>query len=386
MRKKKILVWETLPTISGGQKMTLTVMDMLSDQFDFCCLIPAEGMLSEELRKRGIPYYFMGDQTLPTGIKGKRVILRYGVLSLKNIFSSLKVIKKQKPDLLYCPGPAALPWSAVCGSLMRKPVVWHLHHIFLDGPTKKLLNFCSGWKNVKKIIAISNCVGEQIFNKEGKQKIETLYNPVDVLKYANGKPDKILMEIEKALELEKPVDKDLLILTQIGAITKNKCQDLFVKTVFEIKKRNMNVVGLIIGDVITEADYCYWESIKKYISDNKLQRNIYAPGFRNDIADILSVTDCVVVPSHEGLGLVAMEAMSARKRVVGMNAGGSKEIIQTAGCGEMFPADGTEKEIADAVYRVLQQKDEQLDNGYHFCEQHGNTQYSKYLHEIFCGI
>ena len=45
MQKQKVLVWETLATVSGGQKMTLTVMDMLSDKFEFCCLIPAEGMM-----------------------------------------------------------------------------------------------------------------------------------------------------------------------------------------------------------------------------------------------------------------------------------------------------------------------------------------------------
>ena len=43
---KKVLVWETLGTVSGGQKMTLTIMDMLKDGYEFCCLIPAEGMLT----------------------------------------------------------------------------------------------------------------------------------------------------------------------------------------------------------------------------------------------------------------------------------------------------------------------------------------------------
>ena len=130
MQKKKVLVWETLATVSGGQKMTLTVMDMLSDKFEFCCLIPAEGMMSEELKKRNIPYVLMGDQTLPTGVKGKQVIFRYGWMSVKNVWKSLGVIRKYKPDILYAPGPAALPWSAVCGTLAHKPVIWHLHHIF----------------------------------------------------------------------------------------------------------------------------------------------------------------------------------------------------------------------------------------------------------------
>ena len=117
MQKKKVLVWETLATVSGGQKMTLTVMDMLSDKFEFCCLIPTEGMMSEELKKRNIPYVLMGDQTLPTGVKGKQVIFRYGWMSVKNVWKSLGVIRKYKPDILYAPGPAALPWSAVCGTL-----------------------------------------------------------------------------------------------------------------------------------------------------------------------------------------------------------------------------------------------------------------------------
>ena len=141
---ERIMVWETLATVSGGQKMTLTILDMLSDQYDFCCLIPSEGMLSEELKKRNIPYVLMGDQTLPTGVKSKRVIFRYGWMSAKNIGKSLRVIRTYKPDMLYCPGPAALPWSAICGSLTGKPVIWHLHHIFLDGTTKKLLNIING--------------------------------------------------------------------------------------------------------------------------------------------------------------------------------------------------------------------------------------------------
>lgn len=199
MRKRKVLVWETLATVSGGQKMTLTIMDMLADKYEFCCLIPAKGMMSEELKKRNIPYVLMGDQTLPTGVKGKQVIFKYGLMSVKSVWKSLGVIRKYKPDILYAPGPAALPWSAVCGTLTRKPVIWHLHHIFLDGTTKKLLNVCGRWKSIREIIAVSNCVGDQIANEKAHEKVNVLYNPVDVEKYANGSPDQILTEVENAL-------------------------------------------------------------------------------------------------------------------------------------------------------------------------------------------
>lgn len=194
-----MLVWETLSTVSGGQKMTLAVIDMLSEQFEFCCLIPNEGKLSEELKKRKIKYVLMGNQSLPTGVKGKSVIVRYGLMSLKNIWKSMCVIWRYQPDILYAPGPAALPWSAICGSIFHKSVIWHLHHIFLDGPTKKLLNICGSWKSIKKIIAVSNCVGNQIENVIAHEKVEVLYNPVDVQKYANGNPKYIRREIEATL-------------------------------------------------------------------------------------------------------------------------------------------------------------------------------------------
>lgn len=199
MPKKKVLVWETLATVSGGQKMTLAVMEMLAQEYTFCCLTPAEGMLSAELKKRGIPYRLMGDQTLPAGVKGKRGIARYGWLSVVNIRKSMAAIQAYQPDLLYAPGPAALPWSAVCGALSGRPVIWHLHHVFLDGAARKLLNLCGGWKTVKQIIAVSHCVGDQITHPKARRKVKVLYNPVDLKKYAGGDAARIRAELEQKM-------------------------------------------------------------------------------------------------------------------------------------------------------------------------------------------
>lgn len=139
----------------------------------------------------------------------------------------------------------------------------------------------------------------------------------------------------------------------------------------------------MIGDVITDDDRDYKKSIDKYISENGLKDDIFAPGFRRDIADILAATDCVVVPSSEGMPLTVLEAMSARTRVVGMNKGGSNELLTAASCGEVYSANGTEKDIADAVLRVMEQDREALDRGYQFCIKHSNQNYSKGVHGVF---
>ena len=381
MAKKKMLVWETLATVSGGQKMTLTVVDMLVDQYEFCFLIPAEGMLSRELKKRNIPFILMGDQTLPTGVKGKRVIFRYGWMTVKNVVQSLGVMRRYQPDILYCPGPAALPWSAVCGSLARKPVIWHLHHFFLDGSAKKLLNICGKWNSVRTIIGVCHCVGDQIVSQKAHRKVEVLYNTVDAEKFAHGNPDKILAEVE--LNLGRKIAGGSLILAHIAAITKEKCQDVFIKTIRELKQRGTAVVGLMIGDAITEADQQYKKRIFDYMKDHDLDNDIFAPGFRKDTADILAATDCVLVPSYEGLSLVILEAMSARKWVVTMDRGGSFELLNAAGCGVVYPADGTEADIADAILKAKHQTAEMLENGYRFCLTQSYENYRTSLKQIF---
>ena len=364
MQKKKVLVWETLATVSGGQKMTLTVMDILSDKFEFCCLIPAEGMMSEELKKRNIPYILMGDQTLPTGVKGKRVIFRYSWMSVKNIWKSLEVIRTFKPDILYAPGPAALPWSAVCGTFSRKPVIWHLHHIFLDGATKKLLNICGSWKSVREIIAVSNCVGDQIVNQDAHKKVKVLYNPIDVKKYANGDSTRIIAELKTKLGRTL---QGVKIVTQIGTITQKKCQNVLISVIAALKYAGQDVLGLVVGDTVTEADCKFKKELERQIKKSGVNEQIVWMGFRTDVGDILAATDCVLIPSEEGLSLVAMEAMAAKRRVVTMEDGGAFELLNGIKCGTFYEKENISGAV-DAVRKVLRTNNaEECNRGYEFC-------------------
>lgn len=379
MSNKKVLVWETLATVSGGQKMTLTVLDMLSDQYEFCCLIPSEGMLSEELKKRNIPYVLMGDQTLPTGVKGKQVIFRYGWMSVKNVCKSLNQIRKYKPDMLYCPGPAALPWSAVCGSLTGKPVIWHLHHIFLDGATKKLLNICGKWKSVRKIIAISEAVGNQITAEQANTKIKVLYNPVDARKYASGDSRKILVEVQK--HLEEPLQNYYPIILQIGAITKNKNQAALLDVLAELNELGKNPLGIIIGQTISCADQEYKNALYQTAEKMDIYANLLFVGQRSDVEDFFPLADCVFIPSIEGLSLVALEAMAAKCRIVTSRAGGIGELLSAANCGTFYEPGTDSKAMAEAVLEST--KDKGLQSGYEYCQKLSNENYKAQLITVF---
>ena len=93
-----------------------------------------------------------------------------------------------------------------------------------------------------------------------------------------------------------------------------------------MKNFGEDVVGLIVGDTVTEADRIFKRELEQQIEESGIKNQVVWMGFRSDIGDILAATNCVFVPSEEGLSLVAMEAMSAKRQVVTMNSNFKNKI------------------------------------------------------------
>ena len=357
--------------------MTLSISDMLSDQYEFCYLIPSEGMLSEELNRRNIPFVLMGDQSLPPGVKGKRVAFRYAWLSIKNILKSIGVIRKYKPDILYCPGPAALPWSAFCGQLTRKPVVWHLHHIFLDGTTRKLLNLCGRWKAVKKVLAVSNCVGNQLYNEIAHQKTVVLYNPVDYEKYSSGNSEKIKNEIEDILNQTCADTK--CIIGHVALIQRSKRQDFVLDVLAKLSQSGANPIGVFAGEV-REQEY-YDELIEKVKMLN-LEHQVVFLGRRNDIPDLLQFFSVLIIPSTEGFPLAGLEASSSGTPVVACNVAGAEEFVQVSGGGLCFK-ENDEVDAMRTIIAAINQNETIVESGKAFSFRCNENEYKNRIVDVF---
>ncbi|MBO5280061.1 MAG: glycosyltransferase family 4 protein [Clostridia bacterium] len=374
--KRKILVWETLGIVSGGQKMTLAVMDMLADEYDFHCLIPTEGPLSEELKKRNISYTLLGDQTMPTGVKGKSVIFRYAWLSLKAVVKGLFAVIKEKPQTIYAPGPAALPWSAVVGLLTGKKVIWHLHHIFLDGATKKLLNLCSGFGCVKSIIAVSDCVGEQIQNEKGKLKTTTVYNPVDFERFSSGDGEKIKKELALT-------SKDVVI-GHVALLQELKKQSFVLEVAKELKTLGKSVKVIFAGRARDE-DKWYEEKLKNEVSELGLENAVVFLGHRTDIPDILKAVDVIMIPSaFEGFPLAGLEAASAGTPVVACDRAGAEEFIRVSLAGAVFKEDNV-KDAVEKVLAVIADRNAFSENGKAFANTCDMKSYQDSIKGVFGG-
>lgn len=150
-----------------------------------------------------------------------------------------------------------------------------------------------------------------------------------------------------------------------------------------MKNLGEDVVGLVVGDTITEADRIFKRELEQRIEDCGIKNQIVWMGFRSDIGDILAATDCVFVPSEEGLSLVAMEAMSAKRQVVTMNSSGAYELLNHAGCGTFYKEDD-ELSVTNAVKKVLETPNaEATERGYAFCREQTNVNYKKEITNLF---
>lgn len=337
----RILIWETLAKIGGGQEMTLKVADILKDNHELHFLIPEEGELSTELNKRNIPYTLMGDQTMPKGRKGFLGLIKFAYLTVKASFLGRKAVNKIKPDIIYAPGPAALVWSAMCSRRDTK-VIWHLHHIFSSSATLRLLNIFSGFNCVRRIISVSDYVAAQIKNEKAKSKKITVYNPV--------KP--ICMEsTRKNICYEYPqLDRDLKI-AQIGFITPTKNQSVSIEVLNILKSRGFDASLAIIGSV-SEADRWYKQQLDEKIKAYKLSENVVFTGYRTDVENIVSSFDVVLVPSVEGFSLVAVEAIMEDVPVLCVDNSGCTEIINATSCGMVYSCDSSIDVIADTLVKT----------------------------------
>lgn len=339
----KILVWETLSTIGGGQEMTLKVADILSSNNELHFLVPEKGELSIELDKRNIPYTLMGDQSMPKGTKGVKGLIKFFYLTIVAAIKGRKVVNSLKPDILYAPGPAALVWSAMCAKKNTK-VIWHLHHIFQSGATLKLINFFSASNCVKRIISVSDYVGSQIKNEKAQSKKITLYNPVRPL--SSDIKRKNLCDEYPSLSKE-------LKIAQIGFITESKDQNTSIEVLNQLKSTGTDATLAIIGSV-REGEQWYKDMLCKKITAYGLADNVVFTGYRTDVMEIISTFDVVIVPSVEGFSLVAAQAILENVPVLCVDNSGCTEIIKGTNCGMIYSPDSSIDVVARTLLKTAQ--------------------------------
>jgi glycosyltransferase involved in cell wall biosynthesis len=229
--------------------------------------------------------------------------------------------------------------------------LWHVHEI-IEKP--KLFN-----KGFKKLLALKsnsfivyNSKATQLFwetNSKISKKGLVIWNGIDVN----------ITEISVSEVLEIRTNKFLLqsneiVIALVGRISRWKGQMILLEAFNKLAQKTENIKLIFVGAPPPNQEnfqYDLEEKIKTY----QLEKKVLIIPFQNDIHKIWQAIDIAVVPSTEPepFGMVAIEAMLAKKPIVASNHGGLKEIILNNETGFLV-APNNETDLIIALEKLIQ--------------------------------
>ncbi len=240
-----------------------------------------------------------------------------------------KIINENNYEIIHCHTPVGGVLTRLAARKARKKgtrVIYTAHgfHFYKGAPLLNWLIYypiekiCSRWTDT--LITINT--EDYEFAKKRLRKCKDI-QLVHGVGLDTSRFDKELTEqekIEKRKELG--INKDDLVFSYVAELNKNKNQILLINTIKELKKEMTNVKLLLVGQGPLYEEY------QGIIKENNLEDNIKLLGRREDINEILSITDIYLASSlREGLPVNIMEAMYKGVPVIAKYNRGHRELI-----------------------------------------------------------
>ena len=155
--------------------------------------------------------------------------------------------------------------------------------------------------NTEMFLACSVLAGEWMFGMKNvkSDRYKTIYNGVEVEKYLYDSSARNKIRSEFGLQ-------DQYVIANIGRLSYQKNQEFLIRMFSRYYKQNNNSKLLIIG--VGELN----DELHELARQLKVQDAIIFTGNRNDVPQILSAADVLVMPSRfEGLPVTMVEAQMA---------------------------------------------------------------------------
>ncbi len=345
-KKKKILFLEQYAKLTGGQRVLISLIKGLSDNYDPCVIVPGKGTLTEELEHLNIDYVIFPIGYYTLGKKTIFDIFNY-MLRLPLLIQKLRrLIKTKNIDLVYANGARTFVWGTIACSMTKTPMVWHIHSIFVQGLSKNLCIFFGKNKIVKKVIAVSKAAKRPLGALNGK--IEVIYNAVDTNIYfpAHNHTGSLRDKLD--------LGQDLLI-AMVGFLMEWKGVDDLIRAAKIVTSKYPQTRFVIVGDVLYDKKgKRYKQYLMDLVTEFRLDNNVLFAGYRNDIPEIMRQLDILVLASKQPdpCPTSVIQAMASDTAVIASNFGGPAEIICNGKDGLLYTP-GNYEELAEKILFLL---------------------------------
>lgn len=240
-----------------------------------------------------------------------------------------KVIENGNYDIVHCHTPnASVITRLVCRQFRKKTglkVFYTAHgfHFYKGAPVLNWLIFypveklCSRFTD--KLITINKEDYELAKNKFHAKEVH--YVPgvgIDLSKFENVQVDK------NAKRKEIGVPEDAFLLLSVGELNENKNHQVIIRALAKLENPSIHYAIAGVGE---KKEY-----LLKLAEELVVSKQVHLLGYRKDIPELLTITNCFVFPSYrEGLSVSLMEAMAEKNPCLVSQIRGNVDLIDSMG-------------------------------------------------------
>lgn len=328
--------------MAGGERSLLRLVGHLDrSRFDPIVVLPKAGPLNDELLRLGVPvfrrrYAWWIARTNPWPLFLVRLCV-----TLLGLPALVRLGRRLRPDVVYT-NSLVVPSGAILARLLRVPHVWHDREIWptstLNSPIPTHTLFSLILRLSDRVIAPSRACAAQF---QASQKVKMIYNGVEAP----------TIPADESVRAARLASGQLKLAVVGGLSPAKRTMDALIAT--ELIHLQVPGVQLL---VVGSGQRKYREVLETYVRSHSLENVVLLLGQRHDVGSLMAECDLLLAPSWpEAFGLVTTEALRVGTPVVGVNAAGTAEILETGGGVLVEP--GHPEAIAEQVLALVADPD-----------------------------
>jgi len=204
------------------------------------------------------------------------------------------------------------------------PHVLHYRGNTLDSPRWIFDALTAVWTHgADHIYCISEATAGVFRRRDRAQKVEVLYNPVDVQAFQTAPRS-------ESLRATLGAGPGQFLIGTVGRIHPRKDLETFIRAAARVGAEVPEARFVIVGSAEASVERAYLERLRGLVRTLGLDERLTFAGARRDIPAVMRALDLFVLSSrHEGFGRVVAEAMAAARPIVVTDEGALPELVSS---------------------------------------------------------
>ena len=277
-----------------------------------------------------------------------RTVLDRGKLDPRTILDLIRVIKKEKIQILHCHGYGSSTFGRIAGFVTRTPVIIHEHMIDPDIPLYQKVSDKLLFPFTGKGIAVSAAVKDFMTGVRSvpERKVQVVHNCVPSYFFK-----RYTDEQKKDFVKKYNIPQGKYIVGIVGRLDALKAHCDFLRAAERVLKAVPETVFIIVGEGELRIEL---EALARQLG---IENNVLFLGHCDTVKELVCLFDVFALSSlTEGFAISIIEAMAQSKPVVATAVGGIPEVISDGKNGYLVPV-SSPAELAEKIVVLLGNED-----------------------------